>query len=49
MGTGHSRGPGHAGGRHRWRLATSFALIGAALALTVGTLIAAAAISFLVL
>jgi cobalt-zinc-cadmium efflux system protein len=29
MGTGHSHGTGHAGGRHRWRLAISFALIGA--------------------
>ena len=29
MGAGHSHGPpaGHAGGRHRWRLAVSFALI----------------------
>jgi cobalt-zinc-cadmium efflux system protein len=29
MGAGHSRGPaaGHAGGRHRWRLAVSFGLI----------------------
>jgi cobalt-zinc-cadmium efflux system protein len=29
MGAGHSHGPaaGHAGGRHRWRLAVSFGLI----------------------
>ena len=31
MGAGHSHGPaaGHAGGRHRWRLAVSFGLIAA--------------------
>ena len=29
MGAGHSHGPvGHAGGRHRWRLALAFALVG---------------------
>jgi len=27
VGSGHSHGGGHAGGRHRWRLAVSFALV----------------------
>ena len=27
MGTGHSHGGGHAGGKHRWRLATAFGLV----------------------
>lgn len=29
MGSGHSHGGGHAGARHRWRLAVSFALVAA--------------------
>lgn len=47
MGAGHGHGGGHAGGRHRWRLAVSFALIAAFFVVELGTALLSGSLALL--